>query len=483
MNEFSDQHSVDDISLACQRANLFYCDMPQAMQDRANIIGVVNGLQTPALPVDRTYRLLNCSAETTGELALQVRSEHITLIKDIEELGGVATPEDLKVLVGAEEPDEAFIPTPRESRIENAKRLLRTNGRIGAPLTKQSRIEEIEAMRNAGIADADQEAELYNIIREIEDQSGEYYFMPVPVDMVTVQMEGIPLPTGNYDIDDVSEDILDKIGNTILAPFEESFDSIIDILEAGRDLIISNLPAAIVEAVGAARALDVVANRELGDLLRQGGRNSRASGSLIGALRRNPVARNEFKRKFIGAFLKQRVVRIKMFSSGHTLLAFEAKARIRTSYGRMTLRSRYKTSFLEASARISGGRVASVAGGAFKGIAAVGIGIVVYGEIRDFLDPENDGDWSDLFVGLGSEMAKAVVSAIIGAGLTAILVSLGLVAGSVWVLIVLGAVVSVAVSAAINITVDIMKIKDNIRSSVNSLQGQTRYGEAIQWQQ
>ncbi|MDP0929549.1 hypothetical protein Q0601_20380 [Paracoccus onubensis] len=105
-----------------------------------------------------------------------------------------------------------------------------------------------------------------------------------------------------------------------------------------------------------------------------------------------------------------------------TVLAFEAKARLRTAYGRLTLRSKYRTSFLEASACISGGRVASVAGGAFKGLAAVGIGIVVYSEIRDFLDPETGGDWSDLFVGLGIEMAKTVLSAIIGAGLTAALV-------------------------------------------------------------
>src|SRR5699024_4732871 len=144
-------------------------------------------------------------------------------------------------------------------------------------------------------------------------------------------------------------------------------------------------------------------------------------------------------------------VSIKMFSSGHTLLAFEAKARIRTSYGRMTLRSRYKTSFLEASARISGGRVASVAGGAFKGVAAVGIGIVVYGEIRDFLDPENGGDWSDLFVGLGIEMAKTVVSAIIGAGLTALAVGAGAIAAPLWLVILMGAGAAIVVGAVINV--------------------------------
>lgn len=482
MNEFSDQQSVDDISLPCQQANLFYCDMPQGIQDRANIIGIVNGKQTPTLPVSQTYKLLNCTAETIGELALQVRGEHVPLIPDIEELGGVARPEDLKVLVGSEEPEKAFAPTPRESRIEHAKRLLRTNGRIGAPLTKQSRIEEIEAMQNAGIADADQEAELYNIIREIEDQTGEYYFLPVPVDMVTIQMDGTPLPPGNYNIDSVSEDILDKIGDTIFGPFEENFDSIIDLLESGRDLVVSNLPAAILEAIGAMRTLDKIADQEMSDILRQGGRNNRVSGSFIGELRRNPAARIEFKRKFVGALLKQKVVSIKMFSTGHTVLAFEAKARIRTAYGRLTLRSKYRTSFLEASARISGGRVASVAGGAFKGLAAVGIGIVVYSEIRDFLDPETGGDWSDLFVGLGIEMAKTILSAIIGAGLTALLVAAGAIAGPVWLVILAGAGVAMLVGAVINVVDERLRIKDRLRSTVNAAQARTRDGQVVQWQ-
>lgn len=482
MNEFSDQQSVDDVCLPCQEANLFYCDMPQAMQDRAQIIGMVNGKQTPALPVSQTYRLLNSTAETTGELALQVRGEHVPLIPDIEEFGGVASPEDLKVLVGSEQPEQAFVPVPSESRIEHAKRLLRTSGSIGAPLTKQSRIEEIEAMQNAGIADADQEAELMQIIREIEGQTGEYYLIPVPVDMVTIQMEGTPLPPGNYNIDTVSEDILDKIGNTILAPFEENFDSIIGLLESGRDLIVSNLPAAILEAVGAMQILEQIADQEMRSIRGMGGRSDRANGSMVGALRRNPAARAEFKRKFIGALLRQRVVSVQLFATGHTLLAFETKAQVRTSYGRFRLRSRYKTSFLEASARISGGRVASVAGGAFRGLAAVGIGIVVYSEVRDFLEPETGGDWSDLFVGLGIEMAKTVVSAIIGAGLTALLIGLGLIGGPVWLIITVGAIVSLAVSAAINITDEKLKIKDNLRAAVNNRQGQTRNGEAIQWQ-
>lgn len=46
MNDFSDQQNVDDVCLPCQQANLFYCDMPQNLQDRAQIKGLVNGEQT-----------------------------------------------------------------------------------------------------------------------------------------------------------------------------------------------------------------------------------------------------------------------------------------------------------------------------------------------------------------------------------------------------------------------------------------------------
>lgn len=167
--------------------------MPQNLQDRAQIKGLVNGEQTPVLPIGQTYHLLNTPVGTTGELALEVRGKHIPLIHDIEEVGGVARPEDLKVLIGAEMPDQALVSVPRDSRIDHAKRLLRTNGRIGAPLTKQARIEEIEAQQRDGIADADAEAELWNIIRAIEDETGEYFIMPVPRDMIVTQMEN-PLP-------------------------------------------------------------------------------------------------------------------------------------------------------------------------------------------------------------------------------------------------------------------------------------------------
>lgn len=482
MNEFSEHQSVDDICLPCQQANLFYCDMPQAIQDRAQISGLVNGKQTPILPVSQTYQLLNSTAETTGELALQVRGQHIPLIADIKEYGDVTRPEDLKVLVGAEEPEQAFVSVPRESRIDHAKRLLRTSGRIGAPLTKQARIEEIEVLQNAGVADADHERELMQIISEIEDQTGEYYMMPVPMDMIVIQMEGAPLPPGNYDIDTVSESVLDKFGDTILGPFEENFDSIMDILESGGDLAISNLPAAIIEYVGAMVVLDQIAEQEMRDILRQGGRGTRASGSLVGALRRNPVARAEFKRKFIGALMKQKVVSIKMFPSGHTVMAFEGRPRVRMTYGRLTLGSKYKTSLFEASARIASGRVASVVGGAFRGVAAVGIGLVVFGEVRNFLEPETGGDWTDLFVGLGVEIAKTAVAAIIGAGLTAVLVGFSLLAGGpLWLIIAVGAGISMLVSVIIDVTAERMNVKEDLRSSVNSAQARNRAGEAIDW--
>ncbi len=482
MNDFSDQQNVDDVCLPCQQANLFYCDMPQNLQDRAQIKGLVNGEQTPVLPIGQTYHLLNTPVGTTGELALEVRGEHIPLIHDIEEVGGVARPEDLKVLVGAEMPEQALVSVPRDSRIDHAKRLLRTSGRIGAPLTKQARIEEIEAQQRAGIADADAEAALWSIIREIEDQTGEYFIMPVPRDMIVIQMEN-PLPPGSYDIDTASETILDKIGNALLAPFDESFETLLALLEQGKDLAVSNLPSAILELVGAMMVLDEIAMQEMRDILHQGGRSSRYSGSLVGELRRNPAARAVFKREFLSALLKQKVVRIQMFPSGHTVMAFEGKARVRTAYGRITLRSKYRTSFFEASARLSGGRVLSVAGSAFKGLALIGVGLIVVNEIRDFLDPETESDWTDLFVGLAFEVTKMVVSSILGAAFAGALVALGLITGTFWVVIAVGAVVSMAIGIIIDVQTEQRRVKDNIRDSVNDLQARTRDGELVNWAQ
>lgn len=152
------------------------------------------------------------------------------------------------------------------------------------------------------------------------------------------------------------------------------------------------------------------------------------------------------------------------------------------TYGRLTLGSKYKTSLFEASARIASGRVASVVGGAFRGVAAVGIGLVVFGEVRNFLEPETGGDWTDLFVGLGVEIAKTAVAAIIGAGLTAVLVGFSLLAGGpLWLIIAVGAGISMLVSVIIDVTTERMNVKEDLRSSVNSAQARNRAGEAIDW--
>ena len=482
MNDFSDQQNVDDVCLPCQQANQFYCDMPQALQDRARIRGLVNGEETPVLPISQTYLLLNTPAETTGELAIEVRGQHVPLIHDIAEAGSVNRAEDLKVLVGAETPEEALVSVSRDSRIDHAKRLLRTSGRIGAPLTKQARIEEIEAQQRAGIADADAETELWNIIRDIEDQTGEYFIMPVPRDMIVIQMEH-PLPPGSYDIDTASETILDKIGNTLLSPFDENFETLLALLGEGKDLAVSNLPGAILELVGAMVVLDDISTQEMGDILRQGGGASRYSGGLVGELRRNPAARAAFKREFINALLKQKVVRIQMFPSGHTVMAFEGKARVRTAYGRITLRSKYRTSFFEASARLSGGKVLSVAGSAFKGLALIGVGLIVINEVVDFVGAENERDWTDLFVGLGFEMAKMVLSSILGAAFAGALVAAGLITGTFWVVIAIGALASMAIGVIIDVQAEQRRVKSNIQNSVNDLQARDRQGQAVNWAQ
>ena len=172
-----------------------------------------------------------------------------------------------------------------------------------------------------------------------------------------------------------------------------------------------------------------------------------------------------------------------MFPSGHTVMAFEGKARVRTAYGRVTLRSKYRTSFFEASARIFGGRVLSVVGSAFKGLALIGVGLIVVNEIRDFLDPETESDWTDLFVGLAFEVTKMVVSSILGAAFAGALVALGLITGTFWVVIAVGAVVSMAIGIIIDVQTEQRRVKDNIRDSVNDLQARTRDGELVKWAQ
>ena len=74
------------------------------------------------------------------------------------------------------------------------------------------------------------------------------------------------------------------------------------------------------------------------------------------------------------------------------------------------------------------------------------------------------------------------MAAIIGAGLTAVLVGFSLLAGGpLWLIIAVGAGISMLVSVIIDVTAERMNVKEDLRSSVNSAQARNRAGEAIDW--
>uniref|UniRef100_A6VUI5 Uncharacterized protein n=1 Tax=Marinomonas sp. (strain MWYL1) TaxID=400668 RepID=A6VUI5_MARMS len=425
-SNFSQTQQAGEPCLPCQMGNLFYLDMPDIVQKEAQIAFSVNGKITPILPVDQSYKLLNDLLNTTGRLSIKVGGKNITLLEDI---GQCTAPEDLKVVVGTEKPEIAFD-------------------------------------KNQG-DEADQR------------------MMPTEVDVVTIQVREHELPEGVYNIGEISEEILDKIGDTIFGVFDESLDSTIRLFDEGKNFTISNLPSAIIEVLGANKILNDLAEKEIQSALSRGGNSPNTSNRLLGGLRRNPAARLKFKRELIRAFLRQDIVSIKLFPSGYTLLSFKAKPRIRTSFGSFRLKGQYKTSFFESSAKMAGGNVGSVASGALKGFAIIGISLVIYSEVDDFMDEDTVGDWSDLFVGLGVEMSKMVVSAIIGSALTAIgLVLVGAVVtmtAPVWLVISVGAVASIAVGAIINAVDDHYGIKKGIKKAVNNNNSFTRDGRFLPW--
>lgn len=487
MTEFSKSRSVDDLCQTCEQGNLFYVDMPEKIYGRVPISCTVNGNRTPVLPRETVYSNGNTLQETNGLLQIHIDNHDITITEDVRSLGPVSRARDLKIMIGSENPEDVFIASPSGERLRRAKELIRTRGTVRSPVSKLSRIEQIEMQQELGQADLEAEEELNQIIRSIEQETGEYYMVPTQDDIVVIQIpDRLRLPEGIYDIGVATEEVLDKIGNTILGVFDESFENIINLLEQGGSLAMANLPPAIVEYLGAMKVLNNIADIEVASVLRQGGKaGSRASGSLIGALRRNPVARSEFKREFIKSFLRQDVVNIKIFPSGHTVLGMKVKSRVRTSFGTFRLRGIYKTSFFEASAKVTGGNVGATASGAFKGFALIGVAVIVYNEVSDFLNDDTGGDWSDLFVGLGVEVAKTVVSAIIGGVITAVvLTGLGFIAtitAPVWVVIGVGAALGIFVGAVINMVDDRYQIKQGAKNLVNDFPKVDRHGAAIPW--
>lgn len=125
----------------------------------------------------------------------------------------------------------------------------------------------------------------------------------------------------------------------------------------------------------------------------------------------------------------------------------------------------------------------SVAGSAFKGLALIGIGLIVINEVVDFVGTENERDWTDLFVGLGFEVAKMFVSSILDAAFAGVLVAAGLITGTFWVVIAIGALASMAIGVIIDVQAEQRRVKSNIQSSVNDLQARDRRGGAVNWAQ
>lgn len=118
------------------------------------------------------------------------------------------------------------------------------------------------------------------------------------------------------------------------------------------------------------------------------------------------------------------------------------------------------------------------------GLAAVGVGLIVYGEVKAFMNPDTAGDWSDLFVGLGIEMAKVGLSAVLGAAGVALLVGAGVFTGApLFFIIALGAGISIAVSAIIDELDEMHGIKKSAQKSINSINIPPidRNGGAIIW--
>ena len=101
MAEFSNTQEYDDPCLACEDGNLFHLDMTQEMADKLQVRGFVNSKNTPTLPANETYTLINSANETTGKCMLEVGGEKVTIFENIGDFGSVATPSDMRFYLGA----------------------------------------------------------------------------------------------------------------------------------------------------------------------------------------------------------------------------------------------------------------------------------------------------------------------------------------------------------------------------------------------
>lgn len=392
--DFSGEQDADQISLPCQQGNLLTLRVPEGSSCPVSVSARIRGVATPQLSQNRICVHPNTREGTSGALEILIGGKPINIMQSIEEVSRVSRPEDLKVLVarGNPVPQEvaAPLPTPQWVPIGQVSSA-RMPGQMGM-IQRGHEMNALDVVAEQRYLAAGAPAEVGGapVLTETRDRPEER--------LVTIEFpNGIgPLPPdGTYDESDY--------GNTAWQRIAETFN----LLFGDWGNVTTNVAGGVISGA---------------DLLA------------------NPANRQFFREVGLRRF------RVWSSSAGNRLFSFAGNNRARELMRSVRIGApglaAYNVTAMDVA--LHGPRMAGIRALASRGgvlglifVAAIDIGLWLQ-------QPAAEREMSDLLVDLGVSVGSAIVSTIIGLGITAGLVAGGfLVSGAAVAAVGIAAVVGV----------------------------------------
>lgn len=442
MVEFSNTQDVDNPVLPCQQGNLFLNCLPL---DAPAVEFSVNGKSTGALPTGLTYKLENSLEGTISRLTFTHldTGREITLIEDLDEFTQ-NRPEDVGVFVGTEDqlPPAPAAP-PTESRLDRARRLLRTRD-MPSPVTYGDELSRLERIINSGNADNDTRTALDKLLTEIENHAIANGYIDPITDEEDVMLLEVPawlepfVTEGDFDIEKLNDEAIKPIAIAIAGSIE-----LID-ERSGIAWVKAKTSGAVDLSLGGTTTVPFAA--EMIDMLRHG--ENRAFLREAIKLTRQPHGR---------------VGRIWRNAGGKLMVSFRGYAGLRhfitgTAYGMANSKVSVLAGAINNSTNWAGGAIRSVAG------RIPVISYLIVGTI-DLVEwwAEDEATLYDLAAMLFVDIAKIAISTMVATGTAIALVAF---AGIPIIAVVAG---GIAAGIVVGFAMDFADTQFDITANVKTL--------------
>jgi hypothetical protein len=369
----------------CDTANLFLCDMPEDVQSRLMLRGLVNGQPTEVLPVGEVHRHPNSIEGTTNALELAGTSISPQAIFDQIDIGEPNFPEDVKTLISLRETQQSVVEDPLQASLRQM---------IAHPDTVPT-MRPVYERRLAELEQQDRQRATNDYAMAGGDGEAIYTFA----------VQSANLPTGTLNLEDLTPDQVIALSEDLAAAFDIDFESEPSVMTAlgGRFA-----RAALSLGIRLEQTFQAIGGQRLSTL------------SVVEKLRLRGVFLREI---WVTDTSKVSIVQ------GRKVISFKGYAGLRV-FMSATYYPASSIAVVNAGvvARSASDALKSAAGSPFKGTGGV---FLVFGgiiEVATWMSQDGEKFLSDLFIDLTVLVATAVISTVVATAATLILVATGILA-------------------------------------------------------